>query len=215
MWERFNYNAGTYENNRLLEYTYSDNRLASVEDDVWNYDGQKWVHDKKTVYHRDSNGNIMLTEHQQWNGITFTHYKRTLYERNESGYPTTMTFQDYSYDDNSWVDGAALIDAVYYGNEYANDKDYLNYEIPAFGHNRLVDSVFTDEHLKFVNDQFLYMSLNMSRLEFSYIETPNPHYAVEENDETHVAIYPNPTKGVVNIRFAVDAKCHNQHGKIG
>ena len=190
MWECFSYTAGTYVNVILSNYIYLDGRLAEVEDDVWN--GSSWVHKKKTIYTRDANGRIAMAEHKLWNSVLFTHYKRTLYERNELGYPTTMQFQDYSYDNNCWDEGSSMVDLAYYGD------GYINYPIPNYDRYRLIDSVFTDNHLRFIDNHFV-QSNQVSRLEFTYTETPNPHYAVDDVVTKSIAVYPNPANEVVKV----------------
>ena len=202
MWERFGYTIGAYVNKTLSNRIYSDGRLAEVEEEVWNSDNNSWVHDRKTMYTRDANGRIAMTEYKLWNGVMFSHYKRTLYERNELGYPTTMLFQDYSYDNNGWDDGSSMIDVGYYGN------DYVNYPIPNYGRDRLIDSVFTDDHLRMIDNMFV-ISFNVRKLEFSYTETPNPHYAVDEVVVKPLTIFPNPANESLNIEFSPDMNCRS------
>ena len=203
IWEKYNYTTSAYENKKFSNCIYSDGRLVEVEEEVWDSDKNSWVHDRKTVYTRDANGRIAMTEYKLWNSKVFTHYKRTLYERNNDGYPTTIQFQNYSYEDKSWDEGRCMTYYEYYGEEY------VNHPVPLlFRDDRLIDSVFNDNHLRFINNQFIGKS-NITRLEITYTETPNPHYAVDEVVVKPFAIYPNPTKDRLNISFSGDNNCRS------
>ena len=199
--KRDKYENGVFVNKTSENFSYSNSRIAAVEEDSYD-EGTGWTHYRKTVYTRDNNGQIALIEHQLWNGDEFVNYKRTLYERNDAGYPTVMTFQNYSGDVNDWVEGSALIDHLYYG------KYNIDYDIPSFSNYKLVDSVFSDKHLRFIDSKCV-TSYPVRRLEFSYIATPNPHYAVDEPICAPITIYPNPTKDIVYIEFSPDVDCQS------
>lgn len=75
--------------------------------------------------------------------------------------------------------------------------DYVDYDIPNIQYFRHIDSIFPQQHLKFINDHCL-IGLG-TRFDISYVETPNPHYAVDEKEDIKAKIYPNPTNDFVNI----------------
>lgn len=187
-WEKYNYTSNIYVNKALFNYIYTDNRLASVEIDAWDNEN-KWVNDRRSVYTRDANGRIILSDNQLWDGNSFANYTRAVYELNESGYPTSIQFEDYSAENNAWIPGDALLDYLFY--------DYVDYDIPNIQYFRHIDSIFPQQHLKFINDHCL-IGLG-TRFDISYVETPNPHYAVDEKEDIKAKIYPNPTNGIVNI----------------
>lgn len=192
-WEKYDYNNNVFVNKKLINYIYSNNRLAAVETNVWNETG-KWLHNQKITYTRNSNGHIILSEYQLWNGEFYTNNKRTLYDLNDDGYPLMICFQDYSYDENNWIPGFGQSNNEYYGGEY------VNYYIPNYYNDILVDSVFTQQHLRFINNHLTSSdAMKISKIEINYVETPNPHYAVNENEDIKAKIYPNPTNGIVNI----------------
>lgn len=202
-WEKYNYTSGVFVNKRQENRIYSDGRLLRVEVEYW-CDDNHWAHDKRIVYTRDANGRIVLTEYQLWDGNAYTDYKRTVYEFNEAGYPTTINFDDFSAEDNDWVPGQCLYDIVWYENltnHYLPDfYIYLNRDIPNLARMIPIDTIYTQPHLAFINEHcFAEDGHGMQKLEISYAETPNPHYAVDENEGIKAKIYPNPTNGIVNI----------------
>ncbi len=187
-WERYNYTSNIYVNKTMFNYIYTDNRLVSVEIKVWDNEN-KWVNDRRSVYTRDANGRIILSENQLWDGNGFANYTRAVYELNESGYPTSIQFEDYSSEENVWIPGVGMFNSLFY--------DKVNYDIPNIQHTIHTDSVFSQKHLKFINDHCLYGLT--TRFDISYAETPNPHYAVDEKEYIKAKIYPNPTNSFVNV----------------
>ncbi len=192
-------NSNVFVNKRLEHCIYSDNYLSVVEVDGFNNENQ-WYHSKRIVYTRDTNGHIVLAEYQLWDGNAYADNKRTVYELNEYGYPTTMEFQKYSSEDNAWLPGSSISVHKWEGGVYCN----YNHDIPNLAYNavgRILDSVFTQQHLRFIDKHcFSYsQGRGLRRVEISYVETPNPHYAVDEQNELKVGFHPNPTSGFVTI----------------
>ena len=198
-WERYNYTSNIFVNKRQENRIYSDGRLSRVEVEYWS-DNDHWAHDKRIVYTRDTNGRIVLTEYQLWDGNAYADYKRTVYELNEAGYPTTINFDDFSTEENDWIPGYNLCDLRWYDNLTDYYYVYLNRDIPNLARMIPIDTIYTQPHLAFINEHcFAEDGYGIQRLEISYAETPNPHYAVEEIDNIEAKIYPNPTNSIVNI----------------
>ncbi|MBP5643652.1 MAG: T9SS type A sorting domain-containing protein [Bacteroidales bacterium] len=170
-----------FANKEYEYYHYENGVLSNIESFRW--DGE-WIPYGKDLFTRNDDGDVVMVEHKLWNTDDYQNYKRTISEYNEEGYPLSIQFQDFSDADNMWVEGTS---------------HSINRYNSMLSRQWVTDKFFTQEHLQIQDIILRNSKVYFSRIDFSYIETINPHYFAEETEDMPITVHPNPTNGLVNI----------------